>query len=961
MRFSSASLGLKLNLALVFFFLMLGGLTTAIILYGFNRTQHSATDRSQEALEEQGKLALRTIVSDQGKYDGLAIEAAAEMGFRASNFLATYNAAGERVPVDASSLARTEGGMIYDPNPSRTSDVAIPNYVDLNQEVLDDIAYSAPMDFIYAALMESFPESLREENLEPIAISFITPNSVVRYYPPIGVHALVPPDVNVTSVAARQGPEANPERRINWRTPYEDAAGRGLVITAEVPAYDADTYRGTFQVDLSIAKLVAQLNTLKLTPTGFAFYVDQKGEILKGDAYDLINAEVERGNAAVQATLESMRNGEQGVTRATINSNDMFIGYAPIPGVGGSLAMGASVEELTASAAAITSSIGDEESRTLRTTLFAMGALFVAGLAGATYLNRQVLLKPIEALASGTRAATQGDLDTSIPVTGEDELAVLALSFNQMTSDLKQRRDALRQEINEREAAQGELQALFAAMTDSVVVLNRDGLYLRVPATNAPALLMPPEDLAGKHMRDVMPAGQADEFIRLVGQALTRQQTTTQEYPLEIDGRTYWFSAAISPISQDEVLVVARDITDRVLARQELERQVAERTQELTALLGISSDLASTLELGPLLALIIEDVRRVADYSRCSIYTVEGDSIVLLDSRSLSPAEAMAPVRVPIEVLEPFWAAIRAGKPAIIDDVRGDTAQAQAYRRGAGDLIETAFKGIRSWMGVPLAIKDRLIGILMLSHPQPAFYTERHASLVAAIATQVAVAIDNARLYEQAQQLAAVEERQRLARELHDSVSQALYGIALGARTARTLMDRDPSTAVEPIDYVLSLAEAGLAEMRALIFELRPESLEIEGVVAALEKQIAATAARYGIEVTARLDAEPPLTLTQREVFYRIAQEALHNVVKHAHATKAEVRLASEDGSVVLEVRDNGAGFDPSGSFPGHMGLVSMQERAEQYRRALSRSRARPAPALASVCRCHRRNPPRPD
>jgi signal transduction histidine kinase len=200
---------------------------------------------------------------------------------------------------------------------------------------------------------------------------------------------------------------------------------------------------------------------------------------------------------------------------------------------------------------------------------------------------------------------------------------------------------------------------------------------------------------------------------------------------------------------------------------------------------------------------------------------------------------------------------------------------------------------------------------------------------VSAIATQVAVAIDNARLYEQAQQLAAVEERQRLARELHDSVSQALYGIALGARTARTLLDRDPAKVVEPVEYVLSLAEAGLAEMRALIFELRPESLEIEGLVAALDKQVAATAARYGIEVTADLSDEPEMSLAQKEIFYRIGQEALHNVVKHARASKASVRLARDNGSFVLEVADNGVGFETGHSFPGHMGLVSMSERAQ--------------------------------
>ncbi len=91
--------------------------------------------------------------------------------------------------------------MLYDPDPDRISDVAIPNYVEVTQAVLDDIAYSAALDFIYSALMESFPESLREENLEPIAISFITANAVVRYYPPIGVQTLTPPDIDFSSVS----------------------------------------------------------------------------------------------------------------------------------------------------------------------------------------------------------------------------------------------------------------------------------------------------------------------------------------------------------------------------------------------------------------------------------------------------------------------------------------------------------------------------------------------------------------------------------------------------------------------------------------------------------------------------------------------------------------------------------------------------------------------------------------
>ncbi len=184
------------------------------------------------------------------------------------------------------------------------------------------------------------------------------------------------------------------------------------------------------------------------------------------------------------------------------------------------------------------------------------------------------------------------------------------------------------------------------------------------------------------------------------------------------------------------------------------------------------------------------------------------------------------------------------------------------------------------------------------------------------------------RIIEQAQQSASLLERHRLSRELHDSVSQALYGIALGARTARELVDRDASRAAQPLDYVMSLAEAGLAEMRALIFELRPDSLEAEGLVVALRKQIAATAARYSISIESDLEEEPDLSLAEKEVCYRVAQEALHNVVKHARASTAAVCLKSAGGHATVEVRDDGVGFDASASFPGHLGLKSMAERA---------------------------------
>ncbi len=182
-------------------------------------------------------------------------------------------------------------------------------------------------------------------------------------------------------------------------------------------------------------------------------------------------------------------------------------------------------------------------------------------------------------------------------------------------------------------------------------------------------------------------------------------------------------------------------------------------------------------------------------------------------------------------------------------------------------------------------------------------------------------------LYEQAQELAALQERQRLARELHDSVSQALYGISLGAHTAGEALESDPEQAMASIEYVIALAEAGLAEMRALIFELRPESLEIEGLVAALTRQVAVLRTRYKLAVDATLDIEPDLPMEMKHALYRIAQEALHNIVKHARASTVALRLARQGNEIILQVHDNGKGFDPTGPFPGHFGVRSMRER----------------------------------
>jgi signal transduction histidine kinase len=222
------------------------------------------------------------------------------------------------------------------------------------------------------------------------------------------------------------------------------------------------------------------------------------------------------------------------------------------------------------------------------------------------------------------------------------------------------------------------------------------------------------------------------------------------------------------------------------------------------------------------------------------------------------------------------------------------------------------------------------LGTVNFNYLQGQQPSEDERIFLRAVADQAAVAVENARLFSEARGKAALEERQRLARELHDSVSQALYGIALGAKTARTLLDQDPDRATDPLDYVLSLAEAGMAEMRALIFELRPESLETEGLAVALEKQAAALRSRHEVEVEASICDEPEASPGAKEAVYRIAQEALHNIVKHANANHVKIRMKCDPERITLDVSDDGVGFDVRKDFPGHLGLHSMRERASR-------------------------------
>ncbi len=394
---------------------------------------------------------------------------------------------------------------------------------------------------------------------------------------------------------------------------------------------------------------------------------------------------------------------------------------------------------------------------------------------------------------------------------------------------------------------------------------------------------------------------------------------------VEVFGRRFNYKG------QPHSLAVVRDITEEAKAYQLLEQRVAERTRELSALLEVTRTVASTLELRPLLTLILEQLKTVINYTGAAIAQLNGDNFIFLDYQGPASKAQIMQLNIPIDQPSGYQEVFRTRNPVICADIW--ESPSDCWEIQDDDIAEDNFKYARSWMGVPLMIKDSFIGVLRLDHAEPGYFTDRDANLVHAFANQAAVAIENAQLYAQAQSLASLRERQKLARELHDSVSQALYGIALGARTARTLLDRPDSDDVqltEPLDYVLSLAEAALVEMRALIFELRPETLETEGLSNAINKQAMALHTRHGLKVHTQLCEEPPVSIEIKEALYRVAQEAINNILKHAKASEIEINMLCNHDSLLIEIKDNGRGFDPGGDYTGHLGLRTMRERLEQ-------------------------------
>jgi two-component system NarL family sensor kinase len=199
-----------------------------------------------------------------------------------------------------------------------------------------------------------------------------------------------------------------------------------------------------------------------------------------------------------------------------------------------------------------------------------------------------------------------------------------------------------------------------------------------------------------------------------------------------------------------------------------------------------------------------------------------------------------------------------------------------------------------------------------------------------AIGNQVALALRTARLSEEGRDMAVLEERARLAREIHDTLAQQLTGIVIQLETAQALVGRDPGRTVPALASAQELARSALAEARRSVWDLRPAPLTATGVAAALEMEVDRFRKRTGLAARLRVERmtpPPALAPTGEVALLRITQQALANIATHSGATRVTLRLRHLDSDVELTIRDNGHGFDPHGVRPGAFGIVGMTER----------------------------------
>jgi signal transduction histidine kinase len=332
----------------------------------------------------------------------------------------------------------------------------------------------------------------------------------------------------------------------------------------------------------------------------------------------------------------------------------------------------------------------------------------------------------------------------------------------------------------------------------------------------------------------------------------------------------------------------------------------------------------STLNFGQVVEQILANIGRVVPHDAVSLLLLDGELARVVRTRGYAKAG-----------LPQLKAALDQFSVNLKD---ADLLRTMALNRQPLRLADWCERGswaalpeinaIRSFLGMPIRTRDDVLGFLVLHGLTSGFFTSQHSELLEAFAAHAGMAIQNALAHEQAQTSAVLEERQRLARDLHDAVSQSLFSANIITETMPRLWADMPDKMKRQLDLLHRLTRGALAEMRTMLLELRPEQLLNTTLPAHLRQLADAARWRRHMEINLSIQEVPPLPAPVQIALYRIAQEAVNNVVKHTRATCLDITLKNEPDRIHLVISDDGEGFDPALAYAG-IGLHSMRERAE--------------------------------
>ncbi len=904
-------LGVRVLLTILVFLAALGLATALLVTAGFHRAQGSAVGRSIEGLESQGGQSLLQVARHEAEFGDALLAQAAALGRLAAGYLV---AAGAGQPPAPCALSTPQAGATV---------VTLPP----GAEGSADACGSESLDALLPSLVRSSPQVT--------AAHYVSPEGLVRSSAPSGswVPGDRPTDESFFLLAA---PAANPGRATVWSEGLPDEP----VLIASTPVYDGDEFRGVIALEVSLQEVAAKLESLSPTTGGYAFLARTDGQLAAappaalrdtlgvddgGTGRPAEGGTLDRSpNPGIVRAWQSMSAGAAGLEEIELGGRQVFLAYAPLPSLGWSLAIVAPVDEMTAQAEPVAEAIRRDAASTIYGTLLLMTAFFLVALVTTAVLSRAELTRPIETLSAATRAVAAGNLQVRVPTSTRDELGMLAGSFNQMTARLA--------EAGERLAEKEEqYRSIVEATSDGLTINDLDGIIIDANPAFCQMHGYDYHELVGSSIKKVVHPDEHAQFEEAVAEAREGRPYEWRGLNIRRDGSAFHVSVHGTPLTyrgRRHVLAVVRDVTERVLAQQVLEQSVSARTRELSALYDVAAVASTSLNLATILERSLE---RVLEVMGCTV----GGFYLLDESREVLHIAAWQ--GAPPAAVEEFQAIPRNhgfmgwvvdhGEPLVVRDVR-EHPQSLPFAAPNGDSTP----GALAFAGAPVHAKGEILGALgVVSRPGRQF-TAEEVALLASIADQIGVAAQNARLYQQAEQLATLKERERLARDLHDSVTQSLYSANLMVETTRRAAQAGDLREVE--HYLLRLGDVNrgaLKEMRLLLHELRPLDLEGEGLVGALQKRLDAVEARTGVEVRLRSEGDLVLEPAAQEALYRIAVEALNNALKHAGAASVTVQVRQVGGGVELAVVDDGHGFCPvEVENRGGMGLLTMRQRAER-------------------------------